>query len=88
MPPKPLRGVQAGGLRSGKGWICTSRRGDVLVGSAGKVHDGQSGKLLGEVVYADGSPIYESKPCEMHIRGGKVVFGSASCACGYPAEAG
>ena len=88
MPPKPLRVVQEGALRSGKGWIFTSRRGDVLVGSTGKMHDGQSGKLLGEVVYADGSPIYESKPCEMHIRGGKVVFGSASCACGYPAEAG
>jgi outer membrane protein assembly factor BamB len=84
MPPKPLRGVQAGGLRSGKGWICTSRRGDVLVGSAGKVHDGQSGKLLGEVVNADGSPICEYKPCEVHVRGDRVVFGSASCACGDP----
>jgi hypothetical protein len=85
-PPKPLRVVQCGELRGGKGWVFTSRKGDVLVGSTGKVHDGETGKLLGEVVYADGSPIYESKPCEAHFRGGKVVFGSASCACGYPPE--
>ena len=86
LPPKPLRVVQCGALRPGKGWVFTSRKGDVLVGSTGKIHAGETGKLLGEVVYADGSPIYESKPCEVHVRGGKVVFGSASCACGYPPE--
>jgi hypothetical protein len=60
----------------------------VLVGSTGKVHAGETGKLLGEAVYADGSPVYESKPCEVHMRGGRVVFGSASCACGYPPQEG
>jgi hypothetical protein len=86
LPPKPLRVVQCGEMRPGKGWVFTSRKGDVLVGSTGKVHAGETGALLGEVVYADGSPVYESKPCEVHIRGGRVVFGSASCACGYPPE--
>jgi hypothetical protein len=86
-PPRPVRAVQGGPPRRAKGWAFISRRGDVICTSNGRMFAAASGKLLGEVQYDDGTPLYSSKLCEVHLRGEKVVFGSSSVACGYPPEA-
>jgi DNA-binding beta-propeller fold protein YncE len=84
-PPKATRVIQGGPLRRAKGWAFISRKGDVVYTSNGRMFGTASGKLLGEVQYDDGSPLYSSKLCEVDMRGDKVVFGSSSVACGYPA---
>jgi hypothetical protein len=83
--PKATRVIQGGSLRRAKGWAFISRKGDLVYTSNGRIFDTAGGKLLGEVRYDDDSPLYSSKLCEVHLRGQKVVFGSSSVACGYPA---
>ena len=72
-PPRPVRVIHSGALRRGKGWAYISRKGDVVYTSNGRVYGTPTGKLLGEVQYPDGSPLWNSKPCEVHMRGDKSV---------------
>ena len=56
------------------------------MGRNGRMLSTADGRLPGEVRYDDGSPLYSSRLCEVHMRGDKAVFGSSSVAYRYSAE--